>query len=118
MYVYETERENICAFTCLFSPFSHFYPSISLLILSFLISYPLLPSLSPSYLPLQEARQGDLSLSYTTARTLLSILRLSQALARLRMSEEVSREDVDEAMRLMHMSKISLEKEKGRCVCV
>lgn len=44
-----------------------------------------------------------------TARQLLSILRLSQALARLRFSDYVAREDVDEAIRLTHMSKSSLE---------
>jgi DNA replication licensing factor MCM7 len=43
-----------------------------------------------------------------TARQLLSILRLSQALARLRFSDFVAREDVDEAIRLTHMSKASL----------
>jgi DNA replication licensing factor MCM7 len=44
-----------------------------------------------------------------TARQLLSILRLSQALARLRFSDYVAREDVDESIRLTHMSKSSLE---------
>ena len=48
-------------------------------------------------------------MTYTTARTLLGVLRLSQALARLRLSDEVCRGDVDEAMRLIHMSKASLE---------
>jgi len=43
-----------------------------------------------------------------TARQLLSILRLSQSLARLRFSDYVAREDVDEAIRLTHMSKASL----------
>lgn len=43
-----------------------------------------------------------------TARQLLSILRLSQALARLRFSDFVAREDVDEAIRLTHMSRASL----------
>jgi DNA replication licensing factor MCM7 len=43
-----------------------------------------------------------------TARQLLSILRLSQAIARLRFSDYVAREDVDEAIRLIHMSKASL----------
>ena len=46
--------------------------------------------------------------SYTTARTLLGILRLSEALARLRFSNEVVQSDVDEALRLMQMSKVSL----------
>mmetsp|Transcript_25626 Transcript_25626/g.28760 ORF Transcript_25626/g.28760 Transcript_25626/m.28760 type:complete len:910 (-) Transcript_25626:222-2951(-) len=48
-----------------------------------------------------------------TARQLLSILRLSQALARLRFSDFVAREDVDEAIRLTHMSKASLSEETG-----
>ena len=43
-----------------------------------------------------------------TARQLLSILRLSQALARLRLNDAISHEDVDEAMRLVHSSKASL----------
>jgi DNA replication licensing factor MCM7 len=47
-----------------------------------------------------------------TARQLLSILRLSQALARLRFSDFVAREDVDEAIRLTHMSKASLTEQQ------
>jgi len=48
-----------------------------------------------------------------TARQLLSILRLGQALARLRFSDFVAREDVDAAIRLTHMSKASLSEETG-----
>ena len=43
-----------------------------------------------------------------TPRQLLSIIRLSQALARLRFTQFVGREDVDEAIRLVHCSKSSL----------
>jgi DNA replication licensing factor MCM7 len=43
-----------------------------------------------------------------TARQLLSILRLSQALARLRLADIITHEDVDEAIRLTHASKASL----------
>ena len=43
-----------------------------------------------------------------TARQLLSILRLSQALSRIRLSNVVSHEDIDEAIRLTHASKASL----------
>ncbi|KAK2803633.1 Mcm2-7 hexameric complex component [Onygenales sp. PD_10] len=46
--------------------------------------------------------------SHTSPRTLLGILRLSQALARLRFSDEVIVEDVDEALRLTAVSKASL----------
>lgn len=46
--------------------------------------------------------------TYTSARTLLGILRLAQALARLRWADFVERSDVDEALRLMECSKESL----------
>lgn len=56
--------------------------------------------------------------TYTTARTLLSILRLAQALARLRFQEEVIKEDVDEAIRLMEASSKSLaERNRGKKEC-
>jgi len=45
---------------------------------------------------------------YATPRTLLGILRLSQALARLRFSNEVSESDVQEAYHLMRASKAQL----------
>ena len=48
-----------------------------------------------------------------TARQLLSILRLSQALARLRFADLVAREDVDEAIRLTHCSKASLDNDQA-----
>ncbi len=46
--------------------------------------------------------------AYTTPRTLLGIIRLSQAMARIRLSEEVDQNDVDEALRLMDMSQASV----------
>lgn len=59
----------------------------------------------------EEAEVGEQAHSYTTARTLLSILRLAEALARLRFSTQVAQSDVDEALRLMQMSKASLADE-------
>ncbi|KAI3787486.1 hypothetical protein L1987_41992 [Smallanthus sonchifolius] len=56
----------------------------------------------------QEEAKSNSPHSYTTVRTLLSILRISAALARLRFSETVGQSDVDEALRLMQMSKFSL----------
>ena len=50
---------------------------------------------------------------YVTPRTLLSILRLSQALARLRFSEEVEQADVDEALRLVDVSRSSIFEDDG-----
>lgn len=46
-----------------------------------------------------------------TARQLLSILRLSQSLARLRFATEVIHQDVDEAIRLVYVSKSSLSEQ-------
>jgi DNA replication licensing factor MCM7 len=46
--------------------------------------------------------------AHTSPRTLLGVVRLSQALARLRFSEEVVQDDVDEALRLIEASKESL----------
>jgi len=46
---------------------------------------------------------------FTSARTLLAILRLATALARLRIVDTVEKDDVVEAMRLMEMSKDSLK---------
>ncbi|KAG9035051.1 Mcm2-7 hexameric complex component [Tulasnella sp. JGI-2019a] len=47
--------------------------------------------------------------TYTSARTLLGVLRLAQALARLRCGDEVEEGDVHEALRLMAKSKESLQ---------
>lgn len=54
---------------------------------------------------------GKKHFTHTSPRTLLGILRLSQALARLRFSEQVVTDDVDEALRLVEVSKASLYNE-------
>lgn len=59
----------------------------------------------------EEARNK--SFTYTSARTLLGVLRLSQALARLRFAELVDEADVKEALRLMAVSKASLDDDEG-----
>ncbi|SPC68133.1 probable DNA replication licensing factor [Ustilago sp. UG-2017b] len=51
---------------------------------------------------------GSSSTGYVSARTLLGIIRLSQALARLRFDDQVSIPDVDEALRLLEVSKSSI----------
>lgn len=56
----------------------------------------------------KEDEERDAAYSYTSARTLLGVLRLSQALARLRFADIVEIADVDEALRLMDVSKASL----------
>jgi DNA replication licensing factor MCM7 len=61
----------------------------------------------------KEAEAEDKSFTYVSARTLLGVLRLSQALARLRWDSTVKQEDVDEALRLMDASKQSLIEDRG-----
>ncbi|PWZ00443.1 putative DNA replication licensing factor [Testicularia cyperi] len=51
---------------------------------------------------------GASGAGYISARTLLGIIRLSQALARLRFDDSVSIHDVDEALRLLEVSKSSI----------
>ncbi|KAK9710605.1 DNA replication licensing factor MCM7 [Basidiobolus ranarum] len=46
---------------------------------------------------------------HITARTLLGIIRLAQALARIRFAEQVNTQDIDEALRLMDSAHSSLD---------
>ena len=57
---------------------------------------------------------GKKHFTHTSPRTLLGILRLSQALARLRFSSQVVTDDVDEALRLVEVSKASLYNDSQR----
>lgn len=59
----------------------------------------------------KEDEERNQSFTYTSARTLLGVLRLAQACARLRWADQVEREDVDEALRLIEISKASLYNE-------
>ncbi|KAI8609574.1 MCM2/3/5 family-domain-containing protein [Chytriomyces sp. MP71] len=52
-------------------------------------------------------------LQYTCARSLLSMIRLATALTRLRFSEEVEKGDVEEALRLMEVSKSSIYERRN-----
>ncbi|KAI8936040.1 hypothetical protein NX059_007541 [Plenodomus lindquistii] len=52
--------------------------------------------------------------THTSPRTLLGVLRLAQALARLRFADQVISEDVDEALRLTEVSKASLYADENR----
>ncbi|ODV97064.1 hypothetical protein PACTADRAFT_55333 [Pachysolen tannophilus NRRL Y-2460] len=52
--------------------------------------------------------------SHTTPRTLLGIIRMSQALARIRFDNTVLMDDVDEALRLIQVSKSSLYEDDSK----
>lgn len=56
----------------------------------------------------KEVTDGHEAKEYTSPRVLLSVLRLAQAVCRLRLGKAVERRDVDEALRLMECSKASL----------
>ncbi|KIH60863.1 hypothetical protein ANCDUO_08875 [Ancylostoma duodenale] len=56
------------------------------------------------------ARESDDS-TFTSPRLLLSVIRMSTALARLRLSNVVLPDDIEEAIRLMQASKDSLRPE-------
>lgn len=62
----------------------------------------------------KEQEKENKAYTYTSARTLLGVLRLSQALARLRLADTVVIPDVDEALRLMEVSKESLKDDDER----
>ncbi|CAG8498857.1 3653_t:CDS:2 [Ambispora gerdemannii] len=69
-----------------------------------------------SYVRLRQNQVEDTArkreFTYTSARTLLAVLRMSQALARIRLSDVVIQNDVDEALRLIDVSKASLNVER------
>lgn len=60
----------------------------------------------------EESERDSKSQTFTSARSLLGMLRLSTALARIRMSNEVLESDVEEAARLMHESKAQLNDDE------
>ena len=71
-----------------------------------------------AYVRMRQAHKRDegskKQFTHTSPRTLLAIIRLSQALARLRFSAIVVADDVDEALRLIEVSKASLYNDTGR----
>lgn len=70
--------------------------------------------ITAAYVEMRKEARTNKDTTFTSARTLLSVLRLSTALARLRLVDIVEKEDVNEAMRLMEMSKDSLLGDKGQ----
>eukprot|EP00111_Clytia_hemisphaerica_P020026 TCONS_00059060-protein len=69
-----------------------------------------------AYVEMRKEARHNRDMTFTSARTLLAVLRLSTALARLRLADVVEKEDVDEAMRLMEMSKASLNDDEPQAM--
>jgi DNA replication licensing factor MCM7 len=104
-----------------FQPYSHEF--IRAYISSVIEIEPIIPKdihnfIVSSYVDLKKrhfSRNNDQyykSNHYITPRTLLGIIRISQSLAKLRQSEVVCQEDVEEALRLLESSRHSVDKEK------
>ncbi|KAI8913605.1 MCM2/3/5 family-domain-containing protein [Gorgonomyces haynaldii] len=67
-----------------------------------------------AYVHMRKNASETAEFQYTSARTLLSIIRLASALARLRFSTVIEIFDVDEALRLIDVSKASLLQDKPK----
>ncbi|XP_055313341.1 DNA replication licensing factor Mcm7 [Sitodiplosis mosellana] len=67
-----------------------------------------------AYVDLRREARNNKDTTFTSARNLLGIVRLSTALARLRLSDIVDKDDVVEALRLLEMSKASLTQTGDR----
>ncbi|XP_053687644.1 DNA replication licensing factor Mcm7 [Sabethes cyaneus] len=67
-----------------------------------------------AYVELRREARNNRDMTFTSARNLLGILRLSTALARLRLADEVDKDDVLEALRLLEMSKDSLNQTEQK----
>jgi DNA replication licensing factor MCM7 len=67
-----------------------------------------------AYVALRRDARGAKDSTYTSARLVLAVCRLSTALARLRLMDEVDKNDVDEALRLLEASRESLAVTKMR----
>ncbi|EDV28882.1 uncharacterized protein TRIADDRAFT_19118, partial [Trichoplax adhaerens] len=64
--------------------------------------------ITSAYIEIRKEARNNIDSTYTSARTLLSILRLATALARLRLADDVDKDDIEEAIRLTEMSRASL----------
>jgi len=78
-----------------------------------LIDESLVEEIADTYVQMREMEDSekyDSRKSYTTPRQLLAMLRLSQAVARARFADRVEKCDFDESIRLIKVSKESIEK--------
>lgn len=66
-----------------------------------------------AYVEIRKEARNSRDMTFTSARNLLGVLRLATALARLSLRESVLKEDVDEAIRLLDMSKASLNQQQA-----
>ncbi|KAI6244186.1 DNA replication licensing factor MCM7 [Aphelenchoides fujianensis] len=72
------------------------------------VNIALMDRLVDKYVEMRQESQENVNSTYTSPRILLGVIRLSTALARIHLADEVTAEHVDEAIRLMDVSKDSL----------
>jgi DNA replication licensing factor MCM7 len=68
----------------------------------------LMDRLIDKYVEMRNDAQDSVNSTFTSPRILLGVIRLSTALARLNLCDQVTTDHVDEAIRLMDASKASL----------
>ncbi|KAI6205331.1 DNA replication licensing factor MCM7 [Aphelenchoides besseyi] len=68
----------------------------------------LMDRLIDKYVEMRQESQENVNSTYTSPRILLGVIRLATALARVNLCDEVTSEHLDEAIRLMDVSKSSL----------
>ncbi|XP_065203758.1 DNA replication licensing factor Mcm7 [Planococcus citri] len=78
------------------------------------IPRPLTEYIVDCYVEMRREARNTNDTTFTSARNLLAILRLSTALTKLRLAEVVTKDDVAESMRLLEMSKYSLKHSQQR----
>uniref|UniRef100_A0A0N5AEB1 DNA replication licensing factor MCM7 n=1 Tax=Syphacia muris TaxID=451379 RepID=A0A0N5AEB1_9BILA len=64
------------------------------------------------YVELRKEARTNKDSTYTSPRTLLALIRMSTALARLRLADRVNESDIEEAIRLLDACKTSLRSEQ------
>lgn len=69
-----------------------------------------------AYIEMRNEARNNQNSTFTSARTLLGILRIATALARLRLSHVVERGDIMESIRLIEVSKSSIQVERNQVV--
>lgn len=65
-----------------------------------------------AYVEIRKEARNSRDTTFTSARNLLGILRLATSLCRLNLRDVVTKQDVDEAIRLLDMSKTSLVQQR------
>uniref|UniRef100_A0A0K0F4X2 DNA replication licensing factor MCM7 n=1 Tax=Strongyloides venezuelensis TaxID=75913 RepID=A0A0K0F4X2_STRVS len=81
-----------------------------------IVSQGLSQRLVDMYADIRKHARSSNDSTYTSPRILLGVIRMATAVARIRLADEVTMEDIEEAIRLMEVSKSSLQPDDTRGV--